>query len=284
MNARKSHIRQASAEDFEEVYRLLTDSALPAGDLTPHSLEGFYVATDEGRIVGAAGLEITGAFALLRSVAVLHQRRGTGIGAGLVDTCLARAYREDLKALYLIPNDEVAGAFFIHLGFSPINRESVPAAIRSLAEFTHLCPQTHPCMHKVLDPEFSEESIMKKLEVFDPAMCCSTGVCGVDVDPVLAQFAADLKWVEEHGVEVVRHNLGQEPQAFAANPAVLKEMEAGMDRLPIVAVDGHIVSTGMYPSRQQLVQKLGIVLKTNEKPRIKISAAGGSCDPKSGCC
>jgi hypothetical protein len=40
---------------------------------------------------------------------------------------------------------------------------------------------------------------MKKLEVFDPAMCCSTGVCGVDVDPVLAQFAADLKWVAAHG-------------------------------------------------------------------------------------
>ena len=71
---------------------------------------------------------------------------------------------------------------------------------------------------------------MKKLEVFDPAMCCPTGVCGVEVDPVLAQFAADLKWVEAHGVAVARYNLGQEPQAFAANPAVLKEMEAGMDR------------------------------------------------------
>lgn len=51
---------------------------------------------------------------------------------------------------------------------------------------------------------------MKKLEVFDPAMCCSTGVCGVEVDPVLAQFAADLKWVAEHGIAVERHNLGQE--------------------------------------------------------------------------
>ena len=123
---------------------------------------------------------------------------------------------------------------------------------------------------------------MKKLEVFDPAMCCSTGVCGVDVDPVLAQFAADLKWVEEHGVEVARHNLGQEPQAFVANPAVLKEMEAGMDRLPVLAVDGHIVTTGMYPSRQQLAQKLGITLTSEEKPHIKAGSA--CCSPKSGCC
>ncbi len=103
---------------------------------------------------------------------------------------------------------------------------------------------------------------MKKLEIFDPAMCCSTGVCGVDVDPVLAQFAADLKWVEAQGVSVERHNLGQAPQAFAANPAVLKEMEAGMDRLPILAVDGHIVSTGIYLTREQIAHKLGLVSAT----------------------
>lgn len=123
---------------------------------------------------------------------------------------------------------------------------------------------------------------MKTLEVFDPAMCCSTGVCGVDVDPVLAQFAADLKWVESHGVSVARYNLGQEPQAFAANPAVLKEMEAGMDRLPVLVVDGQVVSTGLYPSRVQLAQKLAIALPREEKPRVTLGSA--CCDPKSGCC
>ena len=123
---------------------------------------------------------------------------------------------------------------------------------------------------------------MKKLEVFDPAMCCSTGVCGVEVDPVLAQFSADLKWVQEHGVSVQRHNLGQEPQVFAENPAVLKEMEAGMDRLPVMAVDGHIVSTGIYLSRQQLAQKLGIALTATEKPHAKLGQP--CCSPKSGCC
>lgn len=70
-------------------------------------------------------------------------------------------------------------------------------------------------------------------------MCRSTGVCGVEVDPVLAQFAADLHWVAEQGVTVSRHNLGQEPAAFAANAAVVKEMEAGMERLPVILIDGH---------------------------------------------
>jgi hypothetical protein len=122
---------------------------------------------------------------------------------------------------------------------------------------------------------------MKKLEVYDPAMCCSTGVCGPEVDPALVTFAADLKWAAEQGIEVRRYNLGSEPQAFAANPAVVREMEAGMDRLPVLAVDGHIVSTGIYPSREQLAAKLGLVTK----PRVTVKADGSSCcSPKSGCC
>ena len=122
---------------------------------------------------------------------------------------------------------------------------------------------------------------MKKLEVYDPAMCCSTGVCGVDVDPVLAQFAADLQWVAEQGVEVKRYNLGQEPQAFASNLAIVKEMEAGMDRLPIIVIDGSVVATGAYLSRAQLAQKLGLTLASKDKPHIEL---GTCCNPKSGCC
>ncbi|OAN49253.1 transcriptional regulator [Paramagnetospirillum marisnigri] len=123
---------------------------------------------------------------------------------------------------------------------------------------------------------------MTKLDVYDPAMCCSTGVCGPEVDPALVAFAADLKWLAEQGITVQRYNLGTEPQAFAANPQVLKEMEAGMDRLPILAVDGHIVSTGIYLTRDQLAAKLGLAAK----PKITIKADGSSscCSPKSGCC
>ena len=120
---------------------------------------------------------------------------------------------------------------------------------------------------------------MKTLEVFDPAMCCSTGVCGVDVDPVLAQFGADLKWVAAQGISVSRHNLGLEPAVFAANSSVVKEMEAGMDRLPVIMIDGHVVTTGLYPSRAQLAQKLGI-----SSIAIPVSEEQSCCSPKSGCC
>jgi len=56
-----------------------------------------------------------------------------------------------------------------------------------------------------------------KIEVYDPPMCCSSGVCGPRVDPVLPRFAGDLKWLQEQGIEVARHNLAQQPLAFANN-------------------------------------------------------------------
>lgn len=115
-----------------------------------------------------------------------------------------------------------------------------------------------------------------KLEVYDPAMCCSSGVCGPDVDPALVAFAADLKWLAERGVEVRRYNLGQEPQAFAANPAVVKEMEADIDRLPVLVLDSKVIATGGYLSRDQLARKLGI--------EAVPAAASRCCSPNSGCC
>ena len=125
---------------------------------------------------------------------------------------------------------------------------------------------------------------MKRFEIYEPAMCCSTGVCGVDVDPVLAQFAADLQWLAEQGVEIARYNLSQQPQAFAANPAVVKEMEAGIERLPVVTVDGQVVSTGVYPSRDQLRQRLEHGAAAGQRVvAIPVVEAGG-CKPGSGCC
>ncbi len=59
-----------------------------------------------------------------------------------------------------------------------------------------------------------------KIQVFDPPMCCPTGVCGPSVDPELVRFAADLDWLESQGVEVERYNLAQQPAVFAGTPVV----------------------------------------------------------------
>lgn len=43
---------------------------------------------------------------------------------------------------------------------------------------------------------------MKTLTVFDPAMCCGTGVCSSDVDQALVDFSADAQWLKGRGVQV----------------------------------------------------------------------------------
>jgi hypothetical protein len=93
---------------------------------------------------------------------------------------------------------------------------------------------------------------MKTLKIYDPAMCCSTGVCGPSVDPKLVRLAADVGFLKSRGVSVERFNLGHQPQAFAENPAVLAAMGAEAEHLPIFVVDGQIKATGSYPDRQTL--------------------------------
>ena len=98
---------------------------------------------------------------------------------------------------------------------------------------------------------------MTKLEVFDPAMCCSTGVCGAEVDPRLPRFAADLEWVAKQGVQVARHNLAQDPAAFVANATVRDLIgRLGSSCLPLVLHNQKILMKGRYPSRAQLAAML----------------------------
>ncbi len=105
------------------------------------------------------------------------------------------------------------------------------------------------------------------LEVYDPAMCCSTGVCGPDVDDALVNFANEVKWLKSQGVDVQRYNLGQEPEAFKSNPEVITRLQKeGSDILPIITVNGSVVSEGGYPSRDQVVDWLGISVSENATP------------------
>lgn len=99
---------------------------------------------------------------------------------------------------------------------------------------------------------------MSKVQVFDPPMCCSTGVCGPEVDPALVRFASDLEWLKSHGLEVERFNLSQEPAAFVGNRVVAEAIRGREDGLPLLLLDGRIVAQGSYPTREALAERVGI--------------------------
>jgi hypothetical protein len=112
---------------------------------------------------------------------------------------------------------------------------------------------------------------MNTIDIYDPALCCSTGACGPDADDELAQFASSLEWLKECGIAVSRYNLGHQPGAFVQNPMVKGSINSeGIGCLPLVIADGKIVSKGRYPSRSELGKHLGIA----EQAPVAVAAEG----------
>ncbi|KDQ00396.1 MULTISPECIES: arsenite efflux transporter metallochaperone ArsD [Rhodococcus] len=100
---------------------------------------------------------------------------------------------------------------------------------------------------------------MSTIEVFEPALCCNTGVCGDDVDQALITFTADLDWVAGNGGTITRHNLANDPLAFAGNDTVAAFLKlSGSEGLPLALVDGVTALTGKYPTRSQLAKWAGL--------------------------
>lgn len=120
---------------------------------------------------------------------------------------------------------------------------------------------------------------MKAIQVFDPPLCCTTGVCGTDVDQALVNFSADVDWAKRSGSHIERFNLAQHPMAFAENPTVKGLLErAGQQALPLTLVDGEIALAGRYPTRADLARWSGIAASADASPQA------GSCCSGSRCC
>ena len=94
---------------------------------------------------------------------------------------------------------------------------------------------------------------MKKLELFEPAMCCSTGVCGPSVDEELLMVTSVFETFEGlEAIEASRHNLTSDPDAFVNHPTILKLLqEKGNDILPVTLLDGEVVKEGAYPTLEE---------------------------------
>jgi AhpD family alkylhydroperoxidase len=108
---------------------------------------------------------------------------------------------------------------------------------------------------------------MTTLSVFERPICCSTGVCGPQVDPALVQFAADVHWIAKQGVATERFNLAQQPQVFASNETVKAMLSReGEACLPLIFVNGDLVIQGRYLSRAELAR----LVEETSQPRPSI--------------
>jgi len=124
---------------------------------------------------------------------------------------------------------------------------------------------------------------MSKIEIFDPAMCCSTGLCGVGVDPELLRVSTTINTLVKKGITVIRYGLSSEPQAFIDNKKVHEYlMKDDVEVLPITVVDGVVVKTKKYPTDDEFAKWAG--LSTAEIIAVPEPKKDGCCCDGGGCC
>ncbi len=130
---------------------------------------------------------------------------------------------------------------------------------------------------------------MKKMKIFEPAMCCPTGLCGVGVDPELLRIFAVIDTLKKHNVVVERFNLNSAPMEFVTDQIINAYInEKGPEGLPAVTIDDKIVIMGRYPTNEEFTKLLDLpedILNKQSKPvAVKIKKDLKGCGCKGGCC
>jgi hypothetical protein len=123
---------------------------------------------------------------------------------------------------------------------------------------------------------------MKKMIIFEPAMCCSTGICGPGVDPDLLRVSTVINNINKKAVIIERYNLTNNPQIFVDNSIINKLLNSdGVEILPVTIVDSKIVKTKTYPTNEEFCKLLDI---PEEYLKTKIHIKAKSCGCGDGCC
>ena len=129
---------------------------------------------------------------------------------------------------------------------------------------------------------------MKKMQIFEPAMCCSTGLCGVGVDTELLRISTVLNSLKKNGIEVERFNLTNAPMEFVNNKAVNDLLQTkGVEALPATLLEGEIIISGRYPRNEEFVQLLNIpisFLSEQEREFKILPQSAGGCGCSDGNC
>jgi len=126
-----------------------------------------------------------------------------------------------------------------------------------------------------------------KITILDPALCCSTGVCGPDVDDALIQTSANVKWLKSLGHDVRRHNISNDGASFNEYPVAIDKLQQnGINSLPYILLNEELVLSGRYPEKAEWEAFISKSRKSEIPLSIKIQpvASDGSCCSGKGCC
>lgn len=122
---------------------------------------------------------------------------------------------------------------------------------------------------------------MKKMIIFDPAMCCPTGLCGPSINSELLRISTVINNLNSKGILVERYNLANDPQMFIDNEIINEIlMTKGDSVLPITMVDNKIVKVSSYPTNDEICALLEIsskLLNGSEKKSNNYACKDGGC-------
>jgi hypothetical protein len=122
---------------------------------------------------------------------------------------------------------------------------------------------------------------MKKMCIYEPALCCETGLCGVNVDPELLRISAVLNTLKNEGILIERYNLNSAPMEFVKSNSVNQYVnEKGVEGLPVVTLDEKIVISGRYPTNDEILT----LLELPAQMLLPKEAAADGCCCGGGCC
>jgi hypothetical protein len=126
---------------------------------------------------------------------------------------------------------------------------------------------------------------MEKMFIYEPAMCCSTGLCGVSVDPELLRISTVISSLQKHGIKIERFNLTSSPMEFVNNKEVNKLLtEKGVEILPITVVGDAIVKTKSYPTNDEMISLLQVPCDYLGEQENSDPKKNGGCNCKGGKC
>ena len=117
---------------------------------------------------------------------------------------------------------------------------------------------------------------MKQIQIYDPAMCCTTGVCGPSVNPELLRVATVIESLRKRGASIARYNLASEPQAYVDHPTISALLQQDDNILPVTLVNGEVVKTKEYLTNQEFSQYTGLEIQ-EDAPKGNPCCGPGCC-------